>query len=247
MFVYWWVWLESLRMAEFSLVPRPFLKIGKRVWCSERHFLSHGAWPYFVKNVIIAFSNLELEFRTPQSIWTTIQPGLQKLEMVAKSIGTAENRLWDMFSLFPIRSKYDCLCYAVTIRSSAIWLVISNLRLALPHVTRYAAQNTRPSSHMREGLSTRLDWVTSESSFEPNTQQNRKWGMFKSSRDWWWPREEISDPKEFVNKPQCTCWSIEFVQLQENTQHLIAFVVILVPSCFPWRPLSTQQNGNITC
>jgi len=34
----------------------------------------------------------ELEFLIPQSIWTTTQPGLQKLETAAKSIGTAENR-----------------------------------------------------------------------------------------------------------------------------------------------------------
>jgi len=66
-----------------SLVPRPSPKRRKRVWCSERHFLSHGAGPYFVKNVIIAFFNLELKFLTPQSIWTTTQPGLQKLETAA--------------------------------------------------------------------------------------------------------------------------------------------------------------------
>jgi len=38
-----------------SLIPRPSLKSGKRVWCSERHFLSHGAGLYFIKNVIFAF------------------------------------------------------------------------------------------------------------------------------------------------------------------------------------------------
>jgi len=32
--------------------------------------------------------------------------------------------------------------------SSAIGLVISNPRLAPPHVTRNAAQDTRPSAHM---------------------------------------------------------------------------------------------------
>ena len=37
-----------------------------------------------------------------------------------------------------------------------MWLVISNPRLALPHVTRNVAQNTRPSLHMQEGLGTRL-------------------------------------------------------------------------------------------
>jgi len=51
-----------------SLVPRLSPKSGKRVWCSERHFLSHGAGPYFIKNVIIAFLNPEVEFLIPQSI-----------------------------------------------------------------------------------------------------------------------------------------------------------------------------------
>jgi len=38
-----------------SLVPRPSTKSGKRVWCSEQHFLSHGAGSYLIKNIIIAF------------------------------------------------------------------------------------------------------------------------------------------------------------------------------------------------
>jgi len=76
-----------------SLVPRPSPKSGKRVWCSDRYFSLHGAGPYFVKNVIIAFLSPEVEFLMPQSIWTTTQPGLQKLEMAVKSVGTVENRL----------------------------------------------------------------------------------------------------------------------------------------------------------
>jgi len=71
--------------------------------------LSHGAGPYFVKNVIIAFLYPELEFLTPQSVRTTTQPGLQKLETAAKPIETAENRLRDKFSLFPIRFKIRSL------------------------------------------------------------------------------------------------------------------------------------------
>ena len=35
--------------------PDPFPKSGKRVWCSERLFLSHGAGSNGVINVIIAF------------------------------------------------------------------------------------------------------------------------------------------------------------------------------------------------
>jgi len=65
---------------EVILVPRPSLKSEKRVWCSEQHFLSHGAEAYFIEKVIIiAFLNPELEFLMPHSIWTTTQPGLQKL------------------------------------------------------------------------------------------------------------------------------------------------------------------------
>ena len=93
----------------FSLVPRPSLKSGKRIWCSERHFFSHGAGPYFIKNVKIVLLNLELKFLMSQSVWTTTQPGLQKLKTAVKSIGTAENRLQDKFSLFPIRFKIRSL------------------------------------------------------------------------------------------------------------------------------------------
>ena len=43
----------------------------------------------------------------------------------------------------------------------------------------------------------RMAEITSGSSFELNTtQQNRKWGKFKSSREWKWPQEENADPKE---------------------------------------------------
>ena len=91
-FIHLCSWVKVNTWLKYSLVPRPSPKRGKRVWCSERQFLSHGAGPYFVKNVIIAFLYPELEFLTPQSIWTTKQPGLQKL-------GTAENGLRDKFSL----------------------------------------------------------------------------------------------------------------------------------------------------
>ena len=134
-----------------SLVPRPSPKSGKRVWCSERQFLSHGAGPYFVKNVIIAFLYPEFKFLTPQSIWTTIQPGLQKLETTAKT-GCETS-----FCYFRFVSKYDRLRHAIIIRSSAIWLVISNPRSAPPHVTRNVAQNTRRVS-AKPGLWT-VEWT----------------------------------------------------------------------------------------
>jgi len=53
------------------------------------------------------------------------------------------------FRYFRFVSKYDRLHHAIIIRSSAMWLVISNLRSAPPHVTRNVAQNTRPSLHVR--------------------------------------------------------------------------------------------------
>ena len=89
----------------------------------------------------------------PQSIWTTTQPGLQKLETAAKSIGTAENRLRDKFSLFPIRLKIRSLT------SCNYNLVFCNLIGDLKSeigLTRNVAQNTRPSLHVREVLGTRL-------------------------------------------------------------------------------------------
>jgi len=85
---------------------------------------------YFVKNVIIAFLNPELEFLMPQSIWTTTQPSLQKLETAAKSVGTAETVCETSFHYFHSVSNYDYLRHAIIIRSSAIWLLISNPRLA---------------------------------------------------------------------------------------------------------------------
>ena len=91
----------------WSLVPRPSLKSGKRVWCSERHFMSHGAGPYFIKNVIIAFLNLEVKFLMPQSIWTTTQPGLQKLETAASRLGQPKTGCETSFRYFRSVSKYD--------------------------------------------------------------------------------------------------------------------------------------------
>ena len=105
------------------------------VWCTGGVLWWRG-WPVFVPHPVQFFLLC-----------------LQKLETAAKSIGTAKNRLWDKFSLFlKIRSLMPCNYN----RSSAIWLVISNLKVAQPHVTRNVAQNTRPSSCMRKGLSTRL-------------------------------------------------------------------------------------------
>ena len=95
---------------------------NSKTWCHDRLYdegatlnivrvglLVTWAGPYFIKNVIIAFLNPEVEFLTPQSIWTTTQLSLQKLEMATKSIWTAENGLWDKFSLFPIRFKIRSL------------------------------------------------------------------------------------------------------------------------------------------
>ena len=97
----------------FVSFPDPPQKVERGyVWCSERQLLSQRAGPYFVKNVIIAFLYPELEFLTPQSIWTTTQSSFQKLKTAAKSIGTAENSLRDKFSLFlicfKIRSLMSC-------------------------------------------------------------------------------------------------------------------------------------------
>ena len=77
--------------------------------------------PYFVKNVIIAFLNPEVEFLTPQSIWTTTQPDLQKLEMATKSIWDSQKQaVRQVFTISDSFYKYECLHHAIIIRSSAI-------------------------------------------------------------------------------------------------------------------------------
>ena len=53
------LWHQTL---EGSLMPRPLP--GKRVWCSEWHFLSHGVGAYGVKNVIFPFYIWDLSFLT---------------------------------------------------------------------------------------------------------------------------------------------------------------------------------------
>ena len=148
---------RSLELCSLSLVPRPSPKSGKRVWCSEQHLMSHGVGPYFIKNVIIAFLNLEVEFLTPQYIWTTTQPDLQTLKIAAKSIWDSwKQAVRQVFTISDSFQKYEHWHHAIIIRSSAIWLVISNPRSAPPHVTRNVTQSIRPSLHVREGLGTRL-------------------------------------------------------------------------------------------
>ena len=111
-------------------------------------FLVTWSRAILVKKVIIAFLNPELGFLMPHSIWTTTQPSLQKLEIATKSIGTAENRLQDKFSLFlnrfKIRSLTSCNYNEVFCN------LIGDLKSEIgpPHGTRKVAQNTRPSSHV---------------------------------------------------------------------------------------------------
>jgi len=92
--------------SQCSFVPRPFQKSGKSVWCSEWHFLSHGARLYFVKNVIIACLYLELKFLMPQSIWTYYKSSRWPQSLLEQPKTCT---LRDMFPLFPIRFKIRSL------------------------------------------------------------------------------------------------------------------------------------------
>ena len=76
---------------EHSLIPRPSTlpEKQKEGLVFVVILLSHGAGPYFIKNVIIGFLNVELE---PPCIWTTTQPHLQMLKMTTKFIETAEKQ-----------------------------------------------------------------------------------------------------------------------------------------------------------
>jgi len=77
------------------------------------------------------------------------QPCLQKLEMAASQLGRLTTGCETSFHYLQFGSKYDCLHHANIIKSSAIWLVISNPRLAPSLVTWNVAQNSRPPSHMQ--------------------------------------------------------------------------------------------------
>ena len=123
--IWWPTWSSSCRTVAFLLEwsvhvagqqwdivsfpdPPRKRKEGLVFW---GHFLSHGAGLYFVKNVIIAFLNPEVEFLMSQFIWTTTHPGLQKLEMATIRVywDSQKQRLQDKFSLFLIRFKIQSL------------------------------------------------------------------------------------------------------------------------------------------
>ena len=76
---------------EHSLIPRPgtLPEKHKEGLVFVAILLSHEAGPYFIKNVIVGFLNVELE---PPCIWTTTQPHLQILKITTKFIGTAEKQ-----------------------------------------------------------------------------------------------------------------------------------------------------------
>jgi len=84
------------------------------------------------------------------------------------SIGTAENRLRDKFSLFPIRFKIRSLtsynynyvfCNLIGDLKSEIGPAPCDKKCCSEHQAGQT-QSTRPSLHVREGLGTRLDPVT---------------------------------------------------------------------------------------
>ena len=78
----------------------------------------------FVKNIIITVLNLLFDASVHIDYYTA---PFTKIKMAAKSAGTAETGCKSSFHHLQFSSKYDCL-HHVNIKSSAIWLVISNLR-----------------------------------------------------------------------------------------------------------------------
>jgi len=81
----------------------------------------------------------------PQCIWTTIQPHLQKLEMATRSIGTADNRLQDTFSLPPIWFKIQlfmsCDCGPIGDFKSEISPTLCDKKCCSSHRWRVWAQD----------------------------------------------------------------------------------------------------------
>ena len=89
----------------------------------------------------------------PWCMWTTTQLHLQELEMATTSIGTAENRLRDTFSLPPIRFKIRLLtsCQYNYVFCNLIGDLKSEIGPTPCDKKWNDPQNTRPSLHTCEG------------------------------------------------------------------------------------------------
>jgi len=92
--------------------PDPHEK-WKRVWCSERHFLSHGVGPYFV---IIAFLDLELKVSDTSMHMDYYTAPCTKARDGCRVYRDMQNSLRDMYSL--LRFKIQCLHHTSIIKSS---------------------------------------------------------------------------------------------------------------------------------
>ena len=91
--------------------------------------MSHGARPFIINNVIIFKSN------TPVSD-TSVHVDYYLAQLTKLKIAAGQKQAETSFHNQQSGSKYDHLCHANIITSSAIGLVISNPRLAPPHVIR---------------------------------------------------------------------------------------------------------------
>ena len=136
-----------------SLFPFPFLDLGQGQESGPGPDPDPG---------LVSFPDPSWKAESGSGFWLLSPFGLLHSPVCKSSrrpqslLGQPKTGCNTSFHYFRIISKYDHLRHAIVIRSSAIWLVISNLRLATPHLTRNVAQNTRTSSHVWEGLGTRL-------------------------------------------------------------------------------------------
>ena len=64
--------VRSLAIAVTVSFPDPSRKSGKRVGCSEQHFLSHGVDLYLVKNVIIFKSGIQVSDTSVHMDYNTV-------------------------------------------------------------------------------------------------------------------------------------------------------------------------------
>ena len=108
-------------------------------------FLVKWNGAYYTKNVLISKYQ---RFSACTSWFTKDQEG-------GKIYSASGNKVLDTFSTIQYVT-ICCLCHANIIMPSAIWLELSNLRVALSQVTKCHSEHQSLFIHIREGLGTGL-------------------------------------------------------------------------------------------
>ena len=139
----------------------------KRVWYSEQHFLSHGA--YSVKNFKITFY-VHPRLKFSDNLHST-QYSLIK---AAKFLGKLRRSCTVSFFYLQFGSKYDRLCHAHIIIHSLLWFEFSEREATPPHVTK--------KNLLRTPASLAFFGCARGSGYETKPRQQSGWEL----GHWWW-------------------------------------------------------------